>query len=104
MICYVKCHWKLSMDGNFNFMAAAEPMLYINNAFVASRPKHPIVRNFLQFIAQNSKDFVNNWDPNLEKEEKDDLVVSQTGPIAFSSIIYGLIDEEEIAQNLYFSF
>lgn len=86
----------------FDFMAAVEPMLYINNAFVASRPKHPIVRNFLQFIAQNSKDFVNSWDPNLEKEEKDDLVVSQTGPIAFSSIIYGLVDEEELPRTCIF--
>jgi mannosyltransferase OCH1-like enzyme len=86
----------------FDFMAAAEPMLYINNAFVASRPKHPIVRNFLQFIAQNSKNFVSDWDPDLEKEEKDDLVVSQTGPIAFSSIIYGLIDKEELSRTCIF--
>lgn len=88
--------------GKFDFMAAVEPMLYINNAFVASRPKHPIVRNFLQYIAQNSHDFVDSWDPDLEKEEKDDLVVSQTGPVAFSGIIYGLISEEKLPRTCIF--
>jgi mannosyltransferase OCH1-like enzyme len=91
MLCMIPL--ETYMD-KFDFMAGLEPMLYVNNAFVASAPKHPIVRNFLQFIAQNSKEFVNNWDPNLEKDEKDNLVVSQTGPIAFSSIIFGLIDPE----------
>ncbi len=86
----------------FDFMVGVEPMLYINNAFVGSKPKHPIVRNFLQFIAQNSRNFVNDWDPDLPKEDKDDLVVSQTGPIAFSSIIYGLIDKHELPRTCIF--
>lgn len=86
----------------FDFMGGLEPMLYVNNAFVASKPKHPIVRNFLQFIAQNAKDFIDDWDPNLEKEEKDNLVVSQTGPVAFSSIIFGVIDEQELPRTCIF--
>jgi mannosyltransferase OCH1-like enzyme len=99
MLCQIPI--EAYMD-KFDFMAGVEPMLYINNAFVASKPKHPIVRNFLQFIAQNSRNFVSDWDPNISKEEKDDLVVSQTGPIAFSSIIYGLISDQELPKTCIF--
>lgn len=76
----------------FDFMAGAEPMLYVNNAFVASAPKHKVVSNFLQFISANHKKFIRDWDPKLDSEEKDNLVVSQTGPIALSGVLYGLLD------------
>jgi mannosyltransferase OCH1-like enzyme len=80
---------------HFDFMAGLEPMMYANNAFVASAPGHPIVRNFLQFIAESSDDFIDDWDPDMDTEEKDDLVVSQTGPVAFSSVINGVINNDE---------
>jgi mannosyltransferase OCH1-like enzyme len=89
MLCQIPLQSYLD---KFDFMAAVEPMLYINNAFIASRPKHIVSKNFLKYISQNSKYFVDSWDPNASKEDKDNLVVSQTGPIAFSSIIFGIID------------
>ena len=69
-------------------MAGMEPMLYVNNAFVAAAPGHIIVKNFLLFIAERSDEFIDDWDPDDDVEEKDNLVVSQTGPIAFSSIMF----------------
>ncbi len=80
---------------HFDFMAGMEPMLYVNNAFVASAPGHEIPRNFIQFIAERSDEFIDDWDPDEETEEKDNLVVSQTGPVAFSGIIYGVLTDEE---------
>lgn len=77
----------------FDFIAGMEPMMYVNNAFVAAKPRHIIQRNFLEYISQNSSTFLRDWDPKLETEEKDNLVVSQTGPIAFSGILFGLLDK-----------
>ena len=79
----------------FDFMAGMEPMMYVNNAFVASAPKHIITKNFLLQISENSDEYIESWDPNMEKEEKDNLVVSQTGPVAFSSILYGIFHKDE---------
>jgi hypothetical protein len=79
---------------HFDFMAGMEPMMYVNNAFIASTSKHIISKNFLLFIAQNSKNFIDSWDPKMDKSDKDDLVVSQTGPLAFSGIINGIINND----------
>lgn len=78
----------------FDFMAGMEPMLYVNNAFIATKPKHIINKNFLIFISENANEFLDEWDPSLSTEEKDNLVVSETGPIAFSGILYGVFDTD----------
>lgn len=86
----------------FDFMAGLEPMMYANNAFVASCKGHEIVKNFLLSIAQSADNFIEEWDPNMETEDKDNLVVSQTGPIAFSSIIFGVLEEKEMPRTCIF--
>lgn len=86
----------------FDFMAGLEPMMYANNAFVSSSKGHPIVKNFLLSIAQNADDFIDEWDPDMEKDDKDNLVVSQTGPIAFSSIIFGVLENKSMPRTCIF--
>lgn len=76
----------------FDFMVGMEPMMYVNNAFIATKKKHIVNKNFLEFISQYANDFINDWDPDLPTEEKDNLVVSETGPIAFSGILFGVFE------------
>ena len=76
----------------FDFMCGLEPMMYVNNAFIATKPKHIVNKNFLEYISQNTNQFLYDWDPMLDTEEKDNLVVSETGPIAFSGILFGVLD------------
>ena len=81
----------------FDYMIGLEPGIYVNNAFMASAPKHIIPKNFLTFISINSREFVKEWkddSPDMSKDEKDDLIVSQTGPIAMTSVIFGVIDKD----------
>ena len=83
----------------FDFLCGMEPMMYVNNAFIAAKKKHIINKNFLEFITQNANNFINDWDPSLPTEEKDNLVVSETGPIAFSGILFGVLADN--VEKLY---
>ena len=78
----------------FDFMCGMEPMMYVNNAFIASKRRHIINKNFLEFITQNANLFIEEWDPSLPTEEKDNLVVGETGPIAFSGILFGIMSDQ----------
>ena len=80
-----------------DFMIGVEPVIYVNNAFVASKKGHIIPKNFVIYISNMAKEFVDIWvdeADDMEREEKDNLVVSETGPIAMTSIIFALIDEK----------
>ncbi len=88
---------------NFNFICGVEPMLYINNAIIGAKPKHEINLRFLKFLSYNIDNTFNNFPDQDNREEIDCFVCDNSGPIKFSSIIYGAFvhnNEIEIINDL----
>lgn len=82
------------MLDKFDYIIGMEPVMYVNNAIIASKKKHPISQAMIAWLSKNSKDFVEEWSidyKNEEQEAKDDWVVSTTGPIALTSVIFGFM-------------
>lgn len=82
------------MMEKYDYIIGMEPVMYVNNAIIGSKKKHPFGQAMIAWLAKNSKDFVEEWDidyKDAEQVEKDDWVVSTTGPIALSEIIFGVM-------------
>lgn len=80
----------------FDYIIGTEIVMYVNNAVVGARAKHPITRNMLFWLSENAKEFVEEWRNEIkheEQEDKDNYVVGSTGPIALTSVIYGALLE-----------
>lgn len=84
------------MFQKFDYMIGMEPVVYVNNAIIASAPKHIITKNMIAWLAGNAHDFVEEWAEDYadaDQEERDDYIVSTTGPIALTQVIYGVMKE-----------
>lgn len=82
------------MMEKYDYIIGMEPVMYVNNAIIGSKKKHPFGQAMIAWLAKNSKDFVEEWDidyKDAEQVEKDDWVVSTTGPIALSEIIFSVM-------------
>lgn len=78
----------------FDYIIGLEPVIYVNNAIIGSRKGHPISKAMLAFLNYYSKSFVEEWKRDYidaEQDEKDDYIVSTTGPIALTTVIWGLL-------------
>lgn len=88
----------------FDFFIGMEPVMYVNNAIIGARKGHIINKRFIAFIADRAHDFVDEWveiyADEEDQESKDDYIVSTTGPIAMSSIIFGVLKEKELKHTL----
>jgi len=86
----------------FDYIIGMEPVVYVNNAIIASKKHHPFSKAMIVWLAKNAREFVKEWredyesnpdslDPEDAQEEKDDYIVSTTGPIALTSVIFGVM-------------
>jgi hypothetical protein len=85
------------MFTKFDFIIGLEPVMYVNNAIIGSKKGHIINKYMIAWLAHNSKDFVEEWIEeytDAEQEEKDDYIVSTTGPIAMTYAIFGVFNEQ----------
>lgn len=81
---------------NFDFLIGIEPVMYVNNAIIGSCKKHIIPQAMITWLSKNAQNFVEEWNddytqPDVEQDEKDDYIVSTTGPIAMSQVIFGVL-------------
>lgn len=82
------------MFQKFDFIIGMEPVVYVNNAIIASKKKHPIPQAMLVWLSHNAREFVEEWEQDYTDEEqdaKDDYIVSTTGPIAMTQVIFGVM-------------
>lgn len=82
----------------FDYIIGIEPVIYVNNAIIASKPKHIISQSMLTWLATNAKEFVREWKADYrdaEQDDKDDYIVSTTGPIAMSSVLFGVMKKHK---------
>jgi hypothetical protein len=82
------------MMDKFDYIIGMEPVMYVNNAIIASKKRHPIGQAMIGWLAKNYKDFVEEWSIDYkdeDQESKDDYIVSTTGPIALTQVIYGVM-------------
>lgn len=85
---------------SFDFLIGIEPVMYVNNAIIGSRKKHIIPQGMIVWLSKNAHNFVKEWNrdythPDVEQEEKDDYIVSTTGPIAMTQVIFGVMKKYE---------
>jgi len=78
---------------NFDFICGLEPMMYINNAIIGSKKGHCICERFLRYICYKKKTAFEEYDnsKDFDREERDNFVVGISGPIAFSSVVFGTL-------------
>jgi hypothetical protein len=79
----------------FDYIIGMEPVMYVNNAILASKKRHPITQAMLAWLAHISKDFVEEWESDYldaEAEDRDDYIVNMSGPIALTYVIFGLLE------------
>ena len=79
----------------FNFIAGVENQIYSNNAIIGSSSGHEIPKRFLYFLNENCETMFSEWPEmsNAPADERDNWTVSMSGPIAFSSILFGAFDD-----------
>lgn len=85
------------MMTKYDYIIGMEPVMYVNNAIIASKKKHPISQAMIVWLAQNHKDFVEEWTfdyKDAEQEEKDNYIVSSTGPIALTQVILSVMQRK----------
>ena len=78
----------------FDYIIGLEPVIYVNNAIIASKKKHPIGKAMISWLSHNAHDFVEEWKEDYKDESqdaKDDYIVSTTGPIAMTQAIFGVM-------------
>jgi len=94
-----------AMLKKYDYIIGVEPVMYVNNAIIASKPKHPFGKAMLTWLSHNSKSFVEDWKDyfDAEQDEKDDYIVSTTGPIALTSAIFGVLEDENENEKLDYS-
>ena len=96
----------------FDFFCGLEPMMYPNNAIIGSRKGHKIPERFLDSIVFVNKEifedypellehYKNKEDEDNNKDDIDNFVVSHTGPIAFSGVIYGFLSDAQENKKSY---
>lgn len=93
------------MCNKFDFMIGMEPVMYVNNAIIGAKKGHVINKRFIAFLASNAKDFIEEWVNDYadeDQESKDDYIVSTTGPIAMSQIIFGVLLEGLLKHSVIF--
>lgn len=76
------------------FLASNEPMNYVNNAIMGAKKNHIIPRNMIMYFSSNVKNVFNDYEEAVKTEDRDEIdscVCGLTGPIALSSIIYGVL-------------
>jgi hypothetical protein len=86
------------MMDKFDYIIGLEPVVYVNNAIIASKKKHPIGQAMIAWLASNAKDFVEEWAVDYKDETqdaKDDYIVSTTGPIAMTQAIFGVMKRKK---------
>ena len=91
------------MCEKFDYIIGMEPVMYVNNAIIASAKKHPIGQAMIAWLAKNSKDFVEEWAidyKDAEQEERDDYIVSTTGPIALTQAAFGIFQNPKKRKQL----
>lgn len=84
------------MFEKFDYMIAMEPVVYMNNALIASAPGHIYTKNMIAWLAGSAHDFVDEWEEDYadaEQDERDDYIVSTTGPIALTQVIFGAMKD-----------
>jgi hypothetical protein len=82
------------MFEKFDFIIGMEPVVYVNNAIIASKKRHPIPQAMITWLAHNAREFVDEWEHDYTDEEqdaKDDYIVSTTGPIAMTQVMFGVM-------------
>ncbi len=87
----------------FDYIIGVEPVIYVNNAIIASKKRHMFTQAMLVWLAHNAHTFVDEWNDeyaNAEQEDRDDYVVSTTGPIALSSVIWGTLRRKTFSDSL----
>lgn len=87
----------------FDFLIGLEPVMYVNNAVIGSSKKHPFNKAMIAWLAHNSKTFVEEWHEmkDASQTEKDDYIVSTTGPIAMTFAIFGVMETNaDISKSL----
>lgn len=86
------------MSENFDYLIGMEPVVYVNNAIVASKKRHVFSQCMISWLAYHAKEFVEEWEDDYVDEEqdaKDDYIVSTTGPIALTQVIFGAMMKHE---------
>ena len=78
--------------------------MYVNNAIIGAKKGHIINKRFIAFLSANARNFVEEWKDDYahetEQEAKDDYIVSTTGPIAMSTIIFSVLAEKTLEHSL----
>lgn len=85
------------MMDKFDFIIGMEPVMYVNNAIIGAKKGHIINQAMIAWLADEAEDLVDEWENDYidaEQEEKDDYIVSTTGPIAMTNVIFGLMLKE----------
>ncbi len=88
----------------FDYLIGIEPVMYVNNAIMGSKPKHIIVKNMLAWLAHNSHEFVDEWNHEYKdqpQDDRDDYIVSTTGPIALTNVIFGVMLNRDLKHSLF---
>lgn len=88
---------------NFSYLCGTEPMLYCNNAIIASKPKHFITKRILKFMDLNCDGIFESYNKLIKENSKnkdfrsilDGWVISKTGPKFYSEILFGFLDSKE---------
>lgn len=83
------------MCEKFDYLIGMEPVMYVNNAIMGGKRHHPIFQGMIAWLAYNSRSFVIEWKNDYAgatQDEKDDYIVGTTGPIALTSIIFGILE------------
>jgi hypothetical protein len=87
-------------------MIGMEPVMYVNNAIIASKKGHVVPKRFLAVLAANAHDYVQEWIEDYahetEQDAKDDYIVGTTGPIAMSGIIFGVLRDHTLKHSVIF--
>lgn len=86
-----------------DYFIALEPVMYANNAVIGSKKKHIISKLMIAWLAFIGKEFVREWKEeyvDADQEDRDDYIVSNSGPIAITQVIFGiLMDNPEKLKN-----
>ncbi len=91
-----------NLCNKFDFIIGMEPVMYVNNAIMGAKKHHIINKNMLIWLASQSDIFIDEWEDikKQDQTEKDDYIVSTTGPIALTNIIFGIINKKKLPSTL----
>jgi mannosyltransferase OCH1-like enzyme len=90
-----------SFISKFDYIIGLEPVMYVNNAIIGCCKSHKITKAMIAWLAYNYKNFIKDFS-YLEKDDIDDWVVNNTGPIALTSIIYDKLLNDHFSNTCIF--